>query len=274
MHGLQSGLKPKNKKPLAESVTGKLTFGYGNAKIVGAHTFGIPSGKTCPGARDCKATVVIKDGVKRLIDGPEQEFRCFAASLEVTFAPLYEMTQRNMRFLLEAHKHDPEDGMYELLKRDSPRDAEKIRVHTHGDFFNQHYFDAWLRLAQERPWTLMYAYTKSLPAWVARLESIPENFVLTASRGGKYDDMISTYKLREAIVVDHPIVAEVMGLEIDHDDSHAQRNDGKNFCLLIHGVQKAGSGASEAIKTLKEANIQFAYGRDKNTSSINNHSKR
>ena len=47
--------------------------------------------------------------------------------------------------------------------------AGVVRVHDSGDFFSQEYFDAWLEVARGRPRTRFYAYTKSLPFWVARL---------------------------------------------------------------------------------------------------------
>ena len=50
------------------------------------------------------------------------------------------------------------------------------------DFFSQEYFDSWLEVARNRPRTLFYGYTKSLPFWVARTDSVPANLVLTASR--------------------------------------------------------------------------------------------
>ena len=44
-----------------------------------------------------------------------------------------------------------------------------------------------------------------------------------------------------------------MGLEIDHDDSHAARPDlrHQSFALLIHGVQPKGSEAAKAVVKLK-----------------------
>ena len=57
--------------------------------------------------------------------------------------------------------------------------------------------------------------------------------------------------------------ARSLGLEIDHDDSHAANPDTReqSFALLIHGVQPAGSEAAQAIKALKDANVQFSYSR-------------
>jgi hypothetical protein len=59
--------------------------------------------------------------------------------------------------------------------------------------------------------------------------------------------------------------ASDLGLEIDHDDSHAADPSkvNKDFALLIHGIQPKGSDASEAIKTLKKDGVKFAYSKQK-----------
>ena len=124
------------------------------------------------------------------------------------------------------------------------------RIHVSGDFFNQVYFDAWLQVAKRNPNRLFYAYTKSLVFWLNRLNDIPENFVLTASRGGLDDDLIEKHDLREAKVVFDENYKE---LPIDDDDSHAAIPDTKNesFALLIHGSQPKGSDASRALQVIK-----------------------
>ena len=43
--------------------------------------------------------------------------------------------------------------------------------------------------------------------------------------------------------------AAALGLELDHDDSHAY--DGTtSFALLVHGTQAAGSSAGAAVRAL------------------------
>ena len=45
--------------------------------------------------------------------------------------------------------------------------------------------------------------------------------------------------------------AKELGLEIDHDDTHAYKGD-VSFALLIHGSQPKGSEASNALQELKK----------------------
>ncbi|MBN9520831.1 hypothetical protein J0H58_20310 [bacterium] len=145
--------------------------------------------------------------------------------------------------------------------------ARLVRVHDSGDFWNQDYFDAWLRVARERPQTTFYAYTKALPNWLARLDQVGDgrtpgaipNLVLTASYGGTHDDLIDQYNLRSARVVFSPHEADALGLEVDHDDSHAMTH-GADFALLLHGAQPAGSQAAAAARSLRNAGF-MGYGK-------------
>ena len=80
--------------------------------------------------------------------------------------------------------------------------------------------------------------------------SIPSNFVLTASYGGKHDAMIVEHGLKYAEGVYSEEQADALGFEIDHDDYHAAFGT-KSFALLIHGTQPKGSMASQALQELK-----------------------
>lgn len=145
--------------------------------------------------------------------------------------------------------------MVDLIQRSLPIHARYLRIHVGGDFYNQIYFDAWLETAKRNPGIVFYAYTKSLKYWVARLNEIPNNFRLTASRGGYWDNLIEEHNLRSAEVVFSESEANIRGLEIDHDDSHAYGDDPKSFALLLHGAQKAGSVAAKALQALRKLGI-------------------
>ena len=110
---------------------------------------------------------------------------------------------------------------------------------------------------------LFYAYTKSLSYWNKYKEYTDkvDNFVLTASYGGRNDNMIAENGLRSAKVIFSE--DEAGDMDIDHDDSHAARPSLKNqdFALLIHGTQPKGSTAAEALKALKG---KGSYSRKKN----------
>ena len=123
---------------------------------------------------------------------------------------------------------------------------------------------SWIALAMMHQDRLFYAYTKSLKYWLKHMEWIEEldNFILTASYGGRDDDLIFKHGLRHCRVVGS--VAEST-LPIDHDDSHAARPSQRHnsFNLLIHGTQPKGSEAAEALKLLKKNKVKHSYSKRK-----------
>jgi hypothetical protein len=234
---------------------GALSFGKGNAKLgKNVATFSLPAGYTCPGAADCLSRANRQTG--KITDGPATLFRCFAATAEARHVNVRESRWDNLEALRACTSADE---MAELILSSLPRNVDTVRIHVSGDFFSGMYFDAWLLVASRRPDLLFYAYTKSLPLWAERIDRIPSNCVLTASAGGKHDHLILEHGLRQAIVVYSEAEAAQRGLEIDHDDSHAMRADGRDFALLIHGSQPAGSEAARAISALR-AQGEFGYG--------------
>ena len=205
-------------------------------------SFDILSGHTCPGAKDCLAKVVydwVQDSYK-LVDGPKQKFRCYAASQEAQYTGTYNLRLENWE---SVDKLNSVNKIASGLCRSLPTKAETVRIHTAGDFFKEIYFLAWLLVAKRNPDVVFYAYTKMNPFWVKHRNIIPDNMILTASRGGKWDHLIDEHGLRESVVVYSKDEADQLGLELDDNDSHAadpSKRD-QNFALLIHGMGPAGS---------------------------------
>lgn len=225
----------------------QLQFSFGNAKVKNAIIFDLPAGQTCPGAEKCLA--MVKSG--KIWDGPRQEFRCYAASIEVLYKNVHAKRTRNLDILKGKTKNE----MASIIKESLPIKFGILRIHSSGDFFSQDYFDAWLETIKKNKNILFYAYTKSIPFWLARKDEIPPNFVLTASYGGKFDYLIKEHNLKNAEVVVNPKLKK-----IDHDDSLAQNKRIKSFRLLLHGSQKAGTKASKDLVNLKKKGI-FGYSR-------------
>jgi len=232
-----------------------LKFQKGNAKLdnfPGAkiYTFSILSGWSCPFAKEClsKAHKNPDTGKRHIEDGADIEFRCFSASQEAQYPNVYAARAHNFDLLRAAKSTE---NMVELIEESLPKKASIVRLHVAGDFFNQRYFDAWNQVAVNNPDVIFYAYTKSLVYWTKRIDDIADNFVLTASRGGRLDGLISEHDLREARVVFSEAEAEALGYEIDHDETHAVKH-GPSFALLLHGKQPAGSEAGKALEKLKK----------------------
>lgn len=244
------------------------------------YSFDLLSGYSCPFAEKCLSKAVEyvdifdADGVataakmrRKIKDGPKTEFRCFSASQEVQYNGVYNKRKANFDGLKHLNSsHDMANAIMAVM----PKNTGIVRIHVAGDFFNMKYFLAWIKIAEQNPDILFYAYTKSLNFWIQSLrvrvqdnKDLPKNLILTASRGGRSDNLIDLHGLRETVVVHSEAEAASLGLEIDHDDSHAARPSLKNqnFALLIHGTQPKGSEAATALKILKKNKVQHSYSR-------------
>lgn len=251
---------PANAKIKALAVAPELaTWLNGKRKIF---SLDLLSGWSCPFAKDCSSKVhESPNGRRTLKDGPDTIFRCFSASQEVIFPHVYNSRKHNFDLLRAA---PGVLGKYNLLADSMPGNLGICRIHVGGDFFSQEYFDAWIKLAEANQDRLFYGYTKGLPYWLAYKSPnhILDNLVLTASRGGRCDNLIGKHRLREAVVLADPIIVQAIvdsgdynnydGMEIDHSDIHAADpgKRRKSFGLLIHNIQPAGSGASKSVSLL------------------------
>jgi hypothetical protein len=76
----------------------------------------------------------------------------------------------------------------------------------------------------------MWAYTKSLQYWVNRIDDIPSNLILTASYGGRQDELIEKYNLKNVAVYASPDLVP-KERPVDNNDDWA-RKPNVNFALL------------------------------------------
>ena len=227
-----------------------------NAKVF---SFSLPSGYTCPQALDCLSKADRTTG--KVTDGKHTKFRCFSTSTESVFPTVRKQRWHNFDLL---RKIKNVNDMAKLINDSLPTQANIIRIHIGGDFFNARYFNAWVKVASMNKNTIFYAYTKSIKLCIDSLNGdglrIPTNLILNASRGGTQDHLIDEYNLKCAEVVYSVEQAEELGLKIDHDESHAIIGT-ESFALLIHGTQPKGSKSAQAIKDLKSKNIKFSYSK-------------
>ena len=246
-----------------------LKFSKGNGKLSNRLIFSLPAGYSCPHAGVCKTfadrtTGAITDLPQRTGVLADKDFRCFAAMSEVR--PNVREARWHNWDLLRETLHS--NGNQATLLRDlidlsllmhPPK--KLVRIHESGDFWTENYMKAWIMVAQGRPEQKFYAYTKSLGMWLALKDLIPANFYLTASFGGTLDYLIPKHPdvfTRVAYVVYTEDQAKELNLEIDHDDSHCL--GAKPFALLVHGSQRAGTEASQAISQRKKEGGFVGYG--------------
>jgi hypothetical protein len=178
------------------------------------YEWNLPTGSTCPFALECKVTV---DRTTGKFDVKKGQYRCYAASPE-RFPAVREHRWRN----------------FELVKNGGipkiPKDCKAIRIHAAGDFFNQAYFDMWIDLANANPDIEIWAYTKSLQYWVNRIDNIPKNLTLTASYGGRQDDLIEKHGLKNVMVYASQELVPA-DRPVDNNDDWA-RKPNVSFALL------------------------------------------
>lgn len=211
------------------------------------YTVSLKAGYSCPGASLCFAKYDAK--AKTIIDGKDAQFRCFAASLEGVFKGFETNNAHNFALMRGAKS---EQAMFETIVASirALKDPGIIRVHVSGDYFNEAYFRAWMRAAGEFPEINFYSYTKSIHILNECVDSIPLNFSITCSEGGKFDHLISD-RFKTAKVVFSVEAAAVLGMEIDHDDYHAAVGK-ESFALLLHGSQRGGTAAGRAWQINKK----------------------
>ena len=175
------------------------------------YEWNLPTGHTCPFALECLVKVNRETGK---FENKSNAYRCYAANPE-RFPAVRNHRWNNYEYVLNGNKP--------IL----PKDCKAVRIHASGDFFNQDYFDLWLEVAKENTNVEFWAYTKSLKYWVNRINDIPNNLVLTASYGGRNDELINEYGLK------HSIVTKELkdDLPTDYNDDYA-RQPNVNFYLL------------------------------------------
>lgn len=229
-----------------------LRFSKANTKLSKqggkVYSFDLLSGWSCPFAKQCKSRVDIVDGRRKIRDFVDTQFRCFSASQEAQYTNVYMLRKENFETICEC---ETVDEMADLIESAMPADAEVVRPHVAGDFFNETYFLAWLEVARRNPTKKFYAYTKALLFWVrhkSQVDALP-NVVLTASYGGTHDHLIAEHGLRYAIVVGSVEDADALGLEVDDDDTHASDVSRRfqSFALVVHGTQPKGSEYAKIV---------------------------
>lgn len=220
-----------------------LKFGVGNSKLSNnIATFSLPAFYTCPGAKNCIAFANRLTG--KLSYGKDAEITCFSAVTESLFPKVRECRWDNYFALKQS------SSMSDLIIQSLKTVKQPIvRVHVSGDFFSLDYFKAWVEAAKTYPDKTFYAYTKSVPFFNQLKDTIPNNFKITCSIGGKFDSEIKE-GTKTAQVVFSRQEAKAKGLKIDKTDRLAYTGKA-SFALLVHGRGKAGSKQNSSIQKMK-----------------------
>lgn len=133
------------------------------------YNFGIPAYRsstgmmTCPYAGKCASGCYARSGT--------YQFSTVKAAYE------YRLAQTLL-------PNFPEIMVAEITRRK----ITKVRIHDSGDFYSLEYLKKWLAIITTLPHVQFYAYTKSIPFFAS--VTVPSNFHVIFSEGGKLDSMI------------------------------------------------------------------------------------
>ncbi len=244
-----------------------LGFSKNNAKLEWPY-FSLPAGYTCPFATVCKNFPAkwegpVKGGKwkkpasweKNIKPGPQAEIMCYAARAQGQYPGANIQAFKNLDLLKRVKtKEKMANLIIKSMEYHGLANTDILRIHEAGDFFSQDYLDAWIEVAKKMPQTLFYAYTVSLPYYMARKNSLPKNFKVIASMDKHNEKFIMDNGLRYSRVVGTEEEARVLGLPIDVDDSIAWGSD-DSFALVIHGSQPKGSEAAETLKQNRKSGL-------------------
>ena len=172
---------------------------------------------TCPGAGACLAL-------------------CYARQGTFNFKGSKRVRINNHQALLFTYNTQGFDAVVDSLDeqvKSVTRTTAVIRLHDSGDFFKKWYAQAWVEVMARHPSILFYAYTKSFPMF--KDITIPSNFRLTYSFGGKFDSQIDGPNSRIFPTLDERVAAGyVDGNESDMPAILGEHDIG----LVYHGNKK------------------------------------
>lgn len=149
---------------------------------------------------------------------------------------------------------------YELSKLDSFVDMvnsdianvyyghKYIRIHVSGDFYSSDYLAKWVKIANDNPDKIFYAYTKSVPIVKEYKDKygLPDNLIITYSYGGKFDDMIDPVNDRHVIVISKDAPAPAGYADGSKDDLAVVKY--QKVYLRYHGRHKWENSQFRFIK--------------------------
>lgn len=160
-----------------------MLLSLGNTKIqknrINTASFGLKAGKTCPFKGNC-------------------QHECFAMVNNYVYPAVINKQKERLK---ESKKKSFVDTICNEIKE---LNVGAIRVHDSGDYYSKDYLNKWIDIAKRNPDVIFYSYTKSIPFFKKDFNTwsvtLPKNFIVTFSYGGKHDDLINPKKDKHALV--------------------------------------------------------------------------
>ena len=197
----------------------------GGAKYA-LYNFGIPAFRseagesTCPNAGACAAGCYARQGA--------YVWPAVRAASEAR----YQLTKDTDAFKTAMAKE------FVRINRLAARDAKQlvIRIHDSGDFYSWPYFLAWIDIMKQFPEVVFYAYTKQVSMLTGA--TIPDNFKLNFSYGGKQDALINPKMSNSKVFKTLADLKRAGYHDTSKDDSHAFSSaKTRRIGLVYHGAK-------------------------------------
>lgn len=140
---------------------------------------------------------------------------CYARNGTYRFPAVRAKHERNLARVLDGLNAWTADMTAEVQAKRRRRPTDQplwVRIHDAGDFFDDDYTRAWLRIARACPDVGFYAYTKEVDRFRRVVEpDRPENFLYVYSMGGREDHLIDLERDRVADVFPDEAAIEAAG---------------------------------------------------------------
>lgn len=195
---------------------------------IDVYNFGIPAFlsqngmKTCPQASHCATGCYARSGTYRFGNVVSAYEARLTLTQNESFVDLLiaEITSKLVRSKMKHNKC-------------------VIRIHDAGDFYNETYFEKWLKIVrafQNEPLAYFYAYTKMVSQSEAYRNEIPDRLRMIYSFGGKQDSQIDTVNHWHSKVFqsETDLIAASYS-DATQDDMVAALGVSKRIGLIYHG---------------------------------------
>ena len=218
-HGVKSVLT-QNTKMRKSSQNGTVVYNFGIPAFKSSKSDTV----TCPNALHCVRGCYARQGAYSWQNVNAAYEARLALTKDANFIEI-------MAYQIEA-----------LLKKHKDRTI-MIRIHDSGDFYNENYFRAWVKLSHRflEHGVKFYAYTKMVHMVKTVQSAIclwPNNFDIIFSYGGKEDNLIQTETDRHSKVFQtEAALIEANYHNATNDDNEALNPNYTKIGLVYHGVK-------------------------------------
>ncbi len=190
------------------------------------YNFGIPAlisadgTKTCPNAGACAVGCYARQGAY------------VWPAVKAAYEARFQATKNAATFYLLM----VDEIKTKLKSADKQGKTLVIRIHDAGDFYSREYFDTWIGIIQSFPKVKFYAYTKQVE--MLRGETLPKNFKLNFSFGGKQDALIQKTDSNSKVFRSRAELDAAGYIDTSEDDSFAFSDvKTRRIGLVYHGAK-------------------------------------